>query len=384
MVKNQLILFFWIFMVLSVSCSGDTDFQVETYNLPEYSSLEASELFRISSPVEGVFFSDIKNIHILAEGNLVVQNYPDHQLYELNADGELINVIGRQGHGPGEFVETYITHLTSKDSLHVYDFNNARHQVLVKNKTGEWEYARDRVFRRLAREGMVEQVPRALVSGPDSAYYGIFRIFPGARDTLNAHYNYVALVDENIEHTGEVGRLRLTDDLAIHRGDNNSITVSNNRRFFSMFYRYDPVRDNVIAIKNNSNKIIAIDSTNHETVIGYLPYERFLLNREKVGESLGNVNFYYSGMGELVRDKLLEHEPYYRNVILHENRLWVNLARSENSPNWVITYLDGEVLDAFRGPDQISEVTVNGNRMYGSVRDADGEVYLVGYKLTRR
>lgn len=35
-----------------------------------------------------------------------------------------------------------------------------------------------------------------------------------------------------------------------------------------------------------------------------------------------------------------------------------------------------------RGPEKISEVTISGNRIYGSEKDAAGATYLVGYELT--
>lgn len=372
----------FICLFLLVGCTPENDFELESYNLPEHASLEVAEIFRISSPAEGAFFSAIRKIHILSDGNLVVQNYPDYQLYELTPDGGYVNVVGRQGRGPGEFVETFISHLADGDSLHVYDFNNARHQVLVKNREGEWNHYRERMFRRVISDEMVEQIPQELITAQPGDSYGIFKVFPGSRDTLNANYYYVAQVDENIEHTGEAERIRVANELAIHRGENNSRSVHANRRFFRSFYQYDPGKNDVIMVRNTSNEIIVIDSSDNESVIGYLPYERFPIDREKLQESLVNVNYYYSGMEEIVREKLPDHEPYYWNVILHEGRLWVNLARSDSeSPNWIITNLEGEVQESFRGPEEISEVTIHEDRLYGSVRDSDGAVFLVGYEL---
>ncbi len=368
--------------ILMVCCTSGGDITRESFNLPDKATCELTELFRISSPTDGAFFSHIRKIHILSDGNLIVQNYPDHQLYELTPVGELVSVIGRQGRGPGEFIQTYISHLTLNDSLHVYDFNNIRHQVLFKNDEGEWEYKRERAFRRKVPDGMREQIPKLVLPGPGSDLYGVFRIFPTSRDTLNGHYAYVSRVDRNVEHMGEVSRLRLEHDLALHRGDNFSLSVHNNRRFYKGFYNFNPETDEVILIHNTSNEIIAIDTSEKETVIGYLPFERFPLDRKKLEGSLVNVNYHYSGMKEIVQDKFLEHEPYYSNVILHQNRLWINLARADSkSPNWIITTLNGEVLKAFRIPENISEVTIHGNRMYGSVLNSDETVYLVGYEL---
>lgn len=368
-------------LLLLTSCSQE-DFETKLNNLPQKPTLETQELFRLSSPEDYSFFQYIRKIHILSDGNLVVQNYPDHKLYELTPDGELVNVIGRKGRGPGEFIETYISFLTHNDSLHVYDFNNSRHQVLTKNVDGKWQSNRERVFRKLNLEGMVEQVPEKFVLGSDEDYYGIFRIFPTFRDTLNAHYAYVAKVDHNIEHTGKVSRLRLEEDLATKRGDNSSLTVINNRRFYKVFYEYHPKTNKVILIKNNSNEIVSIDSLNDESIIGFLPYERFQRDEEKLEESLRSLNQNYSEMVEITKDKLLAHEPYYWNVILQEDQMWINIARSDTTkPNWIITTLDGKVIENFHGPRKLRSATVHGNYLYGSVTDANGEVFLVGYLL---
>jgi hypothetical protein len=370
----------WIFLLGGCSRSGD--FSAESYRLPGEATLEAEELFRIESPTYEAYFSYIRKIHVLDDGNLVVQNYPDHRLYELTPEGEFVGPIGRQGRGPGEFIETFISFLTFSDSLHVFDFNNSRHQIFTRDESGQWNYARESAFRARGRSGMQVQIPERIEHRADGELFGLFRVHPGSRDTLQAQYVYVSKVDMNIEHAGEMSRMRRASELAIHRGENNSQSVHNNLRFYNAFYNYLPDRDDVILVENTSNEIVAIDSTDNETVIGYLPYERFPLDGEKLEESLVNVNYYYSGMEEIVREKLLEHEPYYWNVILHEGRLWVNLARSDSSsPNWIITTLEGEVLEAFRGPEKISEVTISGNRIYGSEKDDDGATYLVGYEL---
>lgn len=382
MIDNRLFLFLIVFVLFSGSCSMGGDFEIESHNLPEYSTLEASELFRINSPAEGAFFSYIRKIHVLSDGNLVVQNYPDHQLYELSPDGSLVGVIGRQGRGPGEFIETYINHLADDDSLHVFDFNNSRHQVFTRDEPGQWRYSRESEFRPMAIEGLRAQIPERVVQCTEDGLVGLFRIHPGSRDTLQSQYVYVSEVDQDMEHSGEVSRLRPASDLAIHRGENNSMSLLNNRRFYNAFYHYRPETDEVILVKNTSNEIISIDASDNESVKGYLPYYWFPINREELESSMSNVNHFYSGMEEIVQSKLLEHEPYYWNVILHDDRLWVNMALSDNnSPNWIITTLNGEVLESFHGPEQISEVTIHRNNLYGSVTGKDGEVWLVGYEV---
>lgn len=371
-----------ILLLFLFSSCKEVNIELKSYNLPEVATVETKELFRIENPTEDSFFRYIRKIHILSNGNLVVQNYPDHQLYEFSPNGKLVNVIGREGRGPGEFIETYMSFLSYNDSLHVYDFNNSRHQVLAKDTLGNWKPYRERVFRKIRPDGMVEQIPEKVIHKSDYDYYGIFRIFPRARDTLNANYAYVSKLNSNFEHTGKVSRLRVEEDLALHRGSNSSLTVHNNSRFYKVFYNFEPESNDVVLVQNNSNKIISIDSLNNESKIGVLPYEQFQLQLDEFNKSLENVNYYYSGMKEIVESKILNHEPYYWNVILDKNLLWINLARSDDSkPNWIVSTLNGEIKEVFFGPRKVRSVSIHDGFFYGAETDADGQMFLVGYSL---
>jgi hypothetical protein len=87
-------------------------------------------------------------------------------------------------------------------------------------------------------------------------------------------------------------------------------------------------------------------------------------------------------MTEVIQNKILKHEPYYWNVILHNNHLWINLARSDNSkPNWIVSTLDGEIKEVFFGPKKIRSVRIHDDLFYGAETDADGQMFLVGYSL---
>lgn len=369
-------------LLFFLSCSPESTIDKASFELPKESTLKAEELFRISSPTEDTFFRYIRYIHVLSDGNLVVQNYPDQQLYEFSPEGELVQVIGRKGRGPGEFLETFTSFLGPGDSLHVYDFNNIRHQVLTRNSEGEWEFSRDRVFRLSMEEGMKVQVPDRVVISESGDTFGIFRRHPDTRDTLSGQYVYVSETDHNMEHTGSVMNLRLGSDLAIHREGSRSMTVINRSGFYNAFYNFDPDQQKVILVTNTSNEIISIDTSGNEQVIGHLPYERFPITAGNRKKSKANLNNHYLDMGEIIEEKLLPHEPYYRNVILHENQLWIHLSRSDpEKPNWIVTTLQGSVLQSFKGPAEISSVSINGDRMYGEEKTESGEVFLVGSEL---
>lgn len=383
---SRFFVFGTIYLLLS-ACGGKQGFDRHSFNLPEEASFEVRERFRVSEPIEGSFFSYIRKIHILSDGNMVVQNYPDHQLYEFSRDGELLSVIGRKGRGPGEFMEIYISFLGANDSLHVFEFNYSRHQVFARAETGEWKYIRERIFKMMPQVGFRMQIPEdQLLIARDGSQYGVFRFHPSDIDTVDGQYNYVSPVNVNIEQSGEISRLRIASDLAHRRrAENSSITTLNNARFIKGYYNYLPESDEVILVRNTSNEVVSIDSDDNERVIGYLPYDRLPTNREAVRNSLGNLSSYWSGMENYVNDKILPHEPYYWNVTLHENQLWVHLEREDkDKPDWVITTLEGEVLEAFHIPTYIQQLSISGNRFYGVVPGEDGAQYFAGFELIRK
>lgn len=372
-----------VILILISSC--DRGFQREAYNLPDEPTLELVELFRVSEPTEGKFFRWIRRIHVLSDGYLIVQDIAAQQFYVFNRDGEFQSTIGRKGRGPGEFEETYYVYVGSDDSLHVFELGQARHQVLARTSTTRWEPVRERAFRPRPERGFGLAIPEdQLVESSDGRRFGIFSIRPGVVDTIEAHYNYVSSLDGNLEQSGESSRVRFVNDMAIHRGENNSRVMSNDR-FRRAFYHYLPDTDEVIYVQNTSNEILSIDSQGKETVIGKLPYNRVPINEERVQSSIDQISEHYSFMESTIRSKILDHEPYYWNVMLHETNLLVHLEREEkDKPDWLITTLNGEVLDSFHVPHYFWSLTIVGNRLYGAMPGDEGEMYFAGYELRRK
>ena len=68
---------------------------------------------------------DIRDVEILADGELAVLNSGAHQVLVFGVDGTLLEVIGRRGEGPGEFVRPSFLAVVD-DSLLVSDLANGR------------------------------------------------------------------------------------------------------------------------------------------------------------------------------------------------------------------------------------------------------------------
>lgn len=365
-------------LVIITSCTGH-EIERKAYNLPDKATHKLKQIFRIEEPAPGSFFINHPKVHIMEDGNLVIQNYPDHQLYELTMDGELVQTIGRDGRGPSEFQETYWSFVVQGDSLHVFDPNNGRHQVLKKNNNGAWEWQRERVYFFMRQSKMESQMPGRIYQNKDGDLYGEFKVHPGssAIDTLSKAYLYIAKIDRNLDQISENSRIRPGRDVAIVRNQQGAMNTSSSQ-FSRGFYNFDPHKNEVVYITNTSNEIIIIDSSGNEKVSGHLPFQRYPYDK---GKSLHNAVL-PPELKKIFESKLLKFESYYRNVILHEDQLWVNLALEDRSkPNWVVTSLTGEVMKSFKGPEHIVNARIKDDHLYGGEKEKDGAIVFVSYQL---
>ena len=356
------------------------------FNLPDTNTVTLSKLFEYDELSDGAFIKMIKSIKPLSNGNLIVQNYPHYQVHEFSHYGKLVNTIGREGRGPGEFMEAYHVYVTPNDSLHVIDTNYLqRHIVFIKNENSDWEVKRERVSgNKRYVDTLLSKFPVDLTTSKNSQMMGRFWVSPGhvVSDTLSHHFNYLAEVDHNLEMAGPPRNLISVGDIATLR-TNNSMTQQSNSWFWYTFYLPIPNANDILLISNNSNKIVRIDSSGNKNIQGLLPFDHFQINKEEIENNFNTSSPNYAKMKQLVLDLMMDHEPYYHNVILNGNRLWIQLARSDTSkPNWIITDLNGNVIESFTGPSNISKTVVIGNKIYGALSKKNGAQTFAGFEIS--
>ncbi len=372
--------------IFSACCERSNQLTSRQFNLPDTSTVTLSTLFEYDELSAGAFIKMIKSIKPLSNGNLIVQNYPHYQVHEFSPSGKLVNTIGRKGRGPGEFMEAYHVYVTSEDSLHVIDTNYLQRQIVFfKNGNNDWEAKRERVSgNKRYVDTLLSKFPVDLTTSKNGEMMGKFWVSPGhvVSDTLSHHFNYLAEVDHNIDMAGPPKNLIPVGDIAILRTD-NSMTQQSNSRFWRTFYLPIPNTEKILLISNNSNKIVQIDSSGNKRVQGRLPFEHFQVNREEIENNFNTSSPNNSKMKKLVLDLMMDHEPYYHNVVLNGNRLWIQLARRDTSkPNWIITDLNGNVIESFTGPSNISKTVVIGNKMYGALSKKNGAQTFAGFELS--
>ncbi|HEX7052018.1 MAG TPA: 6-bladed beta-propeller [Longimicrobiales bacterium] len=79
----------------------------------------------------GALSGQIASIARDSGGRIYVVDYlRDSEIIVYDRSGRFVRTIGREGHGPGEYTSIGSLHITVDDTIHVFDFGNARHTIL--------------------------------------------------------------------------------------------------------------------------------------------------------------------------------------------------------------------------------------------------------------
>ncbi len=90
-------------------------------------SLAEAPETRVVSPASGEWtLFRIEDLDRMEDGRLVVVNRGSHELLVFGRDGEFVRSLGRQGEGPGEFVDPVELDFVGGDSIVVWDWGSGR------------------------------------------------------------------------------------------------------------------------------------------------------------------------------------------------------------------------------------------------------------------
>jgi len=357
--------FILFIFLLVISCQEESDFDLE---IPTSSTHELQEVVRIvDDPSEIFFHNSVRQIEFLSNGNYIIRGGRNLKyVLEISQDGELVSTIGREGRGPGEFVSIDRILLTPGDSLYVYDQSLARHQLFVKIDD-DWQLNRTMSFERQLDRLFNTDYPLEIfnASGEKDVYRALMTNFISSSDTTNSFYYYVTDVDKDLVQTGDYDLLKFVQDAAVIRESWGAAADWDNR-FRRSFYLFNKQGSEPIYINNWSNEIWTIDQNGRERLAGRLPFEHFPID-ESVNEYIERIaDVYESNRVQLIESKFLDYEPYYRNIYLDNDKLWVRFAReNETDPDWAISTISGEIEAMFRNPENFDPLTVHNGRLYG-------------------
>ncbi|MEX1120647.1 MAG: hypothetical protein WED82_00840 [Balneolales bacterium] len=381
--RNNFALLICAGYLLTISCSGE-DLSTEAPEMPGNVTHDLTKVFQIEELEENLFLNYIRQLEFLSNGNIMILGEPK-QLIEINTQGELLSIIGREGRGPGEFSTINRFVITPDDTLHVFDSANARHQIFARNSDEQWILARGKITETQADQKLIIDFPVHVYESDDHAYRALMKNRVGFSDTTTMYHNFIMEADHNLKPSRPVSFLKPVQDAAVYRS-NVSVATDSNFRFRRAFYLYNSAKREIIYIKNTSNKITVIDDKGTERNAGHLPFEHYSLNKEIVDDYINSYsNFgYESDRIQLIRSKFLDREPYYVNIFLDESQLWVQLSRKDKAaPDWVITSLTGDIQAVFKGPEDFRPIAVHNGRLYGA-KTVDYVHYLTSFEVVER
>ena len=295
------------------------------------------------------YISGIRTPMPASNGDIIISEFGAQQLFRISADGELLQTIGRDGRGPGEFQSIYSLLMAPGDSLHVFDINNSRHQVFGTD--GEsWSYAREleRMRPNAGTEGLKYFAPGRVFEAKGELF-GLFRNHIVFGDTATMYQSWIGRVNNNLQPADdEVVLLKTGEDALVIRMDNRGIVTNTHPFSYRLFRNWNESEQLLVEVSNESAEL------RHYTIDGelirsvQLPYEKLEADAAARLDYERQMSEYGSDVVQLARSKYLPFEPLIRQFIADdEGRYWMQMSRTDtNSPNWIVFNATGEILGA--------------------------------------
>lgn len=363
-------------LVVLAACTSANEENREELRLPEEAAMTLTPVAEIESAGE-VYFSGFKKLLMTSDQRVIVNVWGHQGLLYFDRDGNFIDQIGRQGRGPGEFADIWDVLLAPGDTLHVFDRNNGRHQVLAK-ENGEWKQFREKSFAQGFREEIHSFYPSGIIAYDNEKYLSLFRNNIGIRDTTTMHYDWLQWTDMDLQPVNSEKMLFTPAEHVVVTRDEISILINTHPNGFKMFTQFEENEMAVHRVKNTDGEIKVLTPEGTVLRTAQLPIEKAAPDRSEMNEYYEQMNNLYGRETRNFAEAIsLEHRPFIRQFILDNNgHYWINVTR-ENSdhPDWIVTDAGGVLLGSFRLEDTFDRWE---NFQLGAVRD--GRLFGFVYK----
>jgi len=360
------------------SCSNDKiqiDFSESETHYPEL-------IFSVSDFNESHFLTFLNKVEFLSNGNLIIKSAQNYELLEVSPYGELISVIGKQGRGPGEFVNINEFVVSPNDSIHIFDRNSGRQQIFAKDSENEnWQLINTILIETInSDDEFILDYPIKIFPSDDGLFWTQFKNRPHFTDTTNQIYNTIIKTDQNLNPVGPELLIKQTENRPIHR-DGGQVWTAGFSTVEKGFYVFLPEPENLIYIKNTDNRFQKFELNGAQILTEYLPFDELDITNEK-NTILNNLARSYDSVRlSIVRSKLLDKMPYYDHVIYGDGNIWIQFYRNdEDDLNWGKYSLNGELEGVFYLSTDFQVLGINNNILYGTSQ-SDHTITLSGFRI---
>lgn len=349
----------------------ESDTSLNSQELPLKPSITLDEVAIVESFGDH-YFSGLHTPIITENGGLILRDFNAQMLFRISADGELLQTIGREGRGPGEFQSIHSMVMAPGDTVHVFDYNNMRQQLFAYNGS-QWSPAREVERRRPSAETGLNYFEPSSVFEVNNELMGLFqnRIVPG--DTATMYHSWLARLDLNLNPVDDKKILLKPSENAMVINIPGGMLVNSHPSSYQLFRAWNPAEE-LLAEVSNADGVLRLYRPDGEEVRAIqLPYEKVEPDQaarneyeQQMAEDHGN------DIAREARQKSLPHEPLVNNFLIdNEGRYWLQMSRLEkDSPNWIVFGANGELLGSLLFTWNWDEgaltrpLVVHNNRMY--------------------
>jgi len=334
----------------------------------EDSVLTLTEAFRIGdeSASDSVLFGFVFGMAVDSRGHLYITHDRVKRIRKFSKEGILIGEIGREGEGPGEFIDMPDVHLGPGDSLYAWDIFASRLTIFspqdhsyvtsLRPSSSEDDRLSPNDFLGATDLGLLLQYSRGY--SPES-------------DESDINFLRIKLVDWN----GAV----ISDSVAQLSQSNvlvkiTEFTISFDALPFGSGARFAVSTDQVLYYGTNA----AI----HITALPFrggqqpefditVPHTPVPVTQSERQEAIANAR---EGFQEMIRARLPEVKPAFNTLVPDdEGRLWIELNQQEGeqTSTWLVVDKNGLVVGKTSVPQGVQLRVVRGRRAYGIVTEEE-------------
>jgi hypothetical protein len=222
-----------------LSCSSTTDEPLADKPLPKEPTLELSKIAQVSNINDEIYFSGFRKLLLTSNGDVILNDWRQQALFYFDADGNFLEQIGREGRGPGEFADLRDLLLAPGDTIHTFDRNNARHQILAQVDE-EWKQVGEWPLEQKFSEELHSFYPEKVYPRNEDSYWALFRNNIGVKDTTTMYHEWMMPVNANLEPMTEEKMLLGPAEVTLVARTEFSMVSSTHPNGFKAFAEFDP------------------------------------------------------------------------------------------------------------------------------------------------
>jgi hypothetical protein len=332
-------------------------------------SLRLTETLRVSE-TDAFYLGSVRDVAVTSDGRIVVADGQAHHLKVLAPDGTLLDSLGQEGEGPGEFRALPSVQVARGDSIYAYDDRQRR---LTAFSAPSLEQTRTFT---ITGEGGV--AGRVLVLGD--------RLVGGFSDGLMAYQN----ADTPRRYWRVVGPGGTPGDTLVHTRRRAMAMTSGGEIF--RFWSIPFGRSSQVAAGPDGRlyhgwtdslhvRASAPDGTTR--VVASVPTPSVPVREAERDSALERVNT--DALRAKVADKLPATKPAFTDLVVSgDGRLWVRRpphGRAARSATWWVLAPETKTIRPTRLPREVDLHAVTGGAAYGATTTARGAPAVVRYRV---